>query len=305
MKPATASPTQEALAGLVERVTFHNAENGFCVLRTKARGHRELVTVVGHSATIAAGEWITATGEWVNDRTHGQQFKACFLRTSAPTLTEDIENSCDTGWHRRTLFILRILRILAGDDDSCGHRDFDGDGMEGPDGSVEGASVLAATEAGAPTSPICPSGALALASAVTFIPLSEMVLSTAEAVICEVSGQAKEVLEENATDSMAKPKAVASLVFIAVTPLLHGGVAAVACRRLGNDHPTRRKRIIEQPRRGAPSGAAPARGFARSDSSPNSSSPVITASHESTIAANHIPGAVRYTQQKPLKDWQL
>jgi exodeoxyribonuclease V alpha subunit len=66
----------------VERVTFHNLENGFCVLRTKARGHRDLVTVVGHSATIAAEEWITATGEWVNDRNHGQQFKARFLRTS-------------------------------------------------------------------------------------------------------------------------------------------------------------------------------------------------------------------------------
>jgi len=34
---------------------------------------------------------ITATGEWVNDRTHGQQFKARFLRTSAPTSTEGIE----------------------------------------------------------------------------------------------------------------------------------------------------------------------------------------------------------------------
>src|SRR5262245_40335010 len=53
------SSAQEVLAGLVERVTFHNAENGFCVLRAKARGHRELVTVVGHAATIAAGEWIT------------------------------------------------------------------------------------------------------------------------------------------------------------------------------------------------------------------------------------------------------
>jgi hypothetical protein len=30
----------EALAGLIERVTYHNADNGFCVLRTKARGHR-------------------------------------------------------------------------------------------------------------------------------------------------------------------------------------------------------------------------------------------------------------------------
>jgi exodeoxyribonuclease V alpha subunit len=76
------SSTQEVLAGLVERVTYHNAENGFCVLRAKARGHRDVVTVVGHAAAIAAGEWITASGEWVDDRTHGQQFKARFLRTS-------------------------------------------------------------------------------------------------------------------------------------------------------------------------------------------------------------------------------
>jgi hypothetical protein len=34
-----------------------------------------LVTVVGHAAAISAGEWITASGEWINDRTHGQQFK--------------------------------------------------------------------------------------------------------------------------------------------------------------------------------------------------------------------------------------
>ena len=38
---------QDVLAGIVERVTFHNEENGFCVLRVKARGHRDLVTVVG------------------------------------------------------------------------------------------------------------------------------------------------------------------------------------------------------------------------------------------------------------------
>ena len=44
MNPASEPLTQEVLAGLVERVTFHNAENGFCVLKTKARGHRDLVT---------------------------------------------------------------------------------------------------------------------------------------------------------------------------------------------------------------------------------------------------------------------
>src|SRR2546428_13160934 len=97
MKPQPDSSTQEVLAGLVERVTFHNTENGFCVLRAKARGHRELITVVGHAAAISAGEWITAAGDWVNDRTHGQQFKARFLKTSAPTSVEGIENYLASG----------------------------------------------------------------------------------------------------------------------------------------------------------------------------------------------------------------
>ena len=100
MKSQPESSPQEVLAGLVERVTFHNAENGFCVLRAKARGHRELVTVIGHAAIISAGEWITANGEWVNDRTHGQQFKARFLRTSAPTSADGIEKYLSSGMIR-------------------------------------------------------------------------------------------------------------------------------------------------------------------------------------------------------------
>jgi exodeoxyribonuclease V alpha subunit len=100
MSPQVESSTQEVLAGLVERVTYHNAENGFCVLRAKARGHRDVVTVVGHAATISAGEWITASGEWVNDRTHGQQFKARFLRTSPPTSADGIEKYLSSGMIR-------------------------------------------------------------------------------------------------------------------------------------------------------------------------------------------------------------
>src|SRR5271169_3503643 len=100
MNSSPESSTQEVLAGLVERVTFHNAENGFCVLRTKARGHRDLVTVVGQAASISAGEWITASGEWVNDRAHGQQFRARFLKTSAPTSIEGIEKYLGSGMIR-------------------------------------------------------------------------------------------------------------------------------------------------------------------------------------------------------------
>src|SRR6195256_484445 len=91
---------QEVLAGLVERVTFHNADSGFCVLRIKARSHRDLVTVVGHAATISPGEWVTASGEWMNDRTHGQQFKARFMRTSEPTSIDGIEKYLGSGMIR-------------------------------------------------------------------------------------------------------------------------------------------------------------------------------------------------------------
>jgi exodeoxyribonuclease V alpha subunit len=100
MKPQPQSSTEEVLTGPVERVTFHNTENGFCVLRAKARGHHDLVTVVGHAATISAGEWITASGEWINDRTHGQQFKARFLKISAPTSIDGIEKYLGSGMIR-------------------------------------------------------------------------------------------------------------------------------------------------------------------------------------------------------------
>jgi exodeoxyribonuclease V alpha subunit len=114
MKPQLQSPAQEVLAGLVERVTFHNTENGFCVLRVKARGHRDLVTVVGHAATISAGEWLTASGEWVNDRTHGQQFKARFLRTSAPTSIDGIEKYLGSGMIRGIgpVYAKKLVRVF-------------------------------------------------------------------------------------------------------------------------------------------------------------------------------------------------
>jgi exodeoxyribonuclease V alpha subunit len=88
------------LVGLVERVTFHNPDNGFCVLRVKVRGPRDLITIVGHAPTISAGESVQATGIWVNDRTHGPQFKAGFLRAAPPTTVEGIEKYLGSGMIR-------------------------------------------------------------------------------------------------------------------------------------------------------------------------------------------------------------
>ena len=97
MAPTQATSSIEVLAGLVDRVTFHNSDNGSCVLRVKARGQRDLITIVGHAAMISAGEFVQASGSWVNDRTHGVQFKASFLKATAPTTVEGIEKYLGSG----------------------------------------------------------------------------------------------------------------------------------------------------------------------------------------------------------------
>jgi len=91
------SPPSEALVGLIERVTFHNAEGGFCVLRVKARGQRDLVTVIGHAVSIAAGEHVQISGIWLNDRTHSLQFEAAFLKASPATTLEGIGRYLGSG----------------------------------------------------------------------------------------------------------------------------------------------------------------------------------------------------------------
>ena len=100
VQPSRTTTPTEGLAGLVDRVTFHNSENGFCVLRVKARGQRDLITVLGHAAMISAGEFVQASGSWINDRTHGVQFRASFLKAMAPTTVEGIEKYLGSGMIR-------------------------------------------------------------------------------------------------------------------------------------------------------------------------------------------------------------
>jgi exodeoxyribonuclease V alpha subunit len=94
-RPEGAAP--EHLQGSVERVTFHSPESGFCVLRVKVRGQRELVTVIGSAATITPGEYVECAGAWTNDRQHGLQFKTQHLRVVPPTTLEGIEKYLGSG----------------------------------------------------------------------------------------------------------------------------------------------------------------------------------------------------------------
>ncbi len=88
---------REPLSGLVERVTFHSSETGFCVLRVKVRGHRELVTVLGSAASVQPGEFIQCSGRWDNHRDHGMQFKTTFLKVMPPSSIDGIEKYIGSG----------------------------------------------------------------------------------------------------------------------------------------------------------------------------------------------------------------
>jgi exodeoxyribonuclease V alpha subunit len=94
-QPEGAAP--EHLQGSVERVTFHSPESGFCVLRVKVRGQRELVTVIGAAPSITPGEYVECSGAWTNDRQHGLQFKTRHLRVVPPTTLEGIEKYLGSG----------------------------------------------------------------------------------------------------------------------------------------------------------------------------------------------------------------
>ena len=94
--PERSAPTAQ-LSGVIERVTFFNEETGFCVLRIKAPGHREEVTVIGSLPSVSAGEWLSGEGWWVRDKEHGLQFKASTIRTVPPTTVEGIERYLGSG----------------------------------------------------------------------------------------------------------------------------------------------------------------------------------------------------------------
>jgi exodeoxyribonuclease V alpha subunit len=87
----------EQLSGTIERVTFHNPDNGFVVLRVGVRGERAPVSVVGQTPRAVAGEFVEADGKWADDPEFGKQFKADTLRVLPPSTVEGIEKYLGSG----------------------------------------------------------------------------------------------------------------------------------------------------------------------------------------------------------------
>jgi exodeoxyribonuclease V alpha subunit len=85
------------LNGIIERVTFHNPDNGFAVIKVNVRGERDPVTVVGNAPSLHAGEYLSCSGHWINDQNYGRQFSTQHMRVMAPTTVEGIEKYLASG----------------------------------------------------------------------------------------------------------------------------------------------------------------------------------------------------------------
>src|SRR5665648_46567 len=87
----------EYISGVVERITYQNEENGFSVIKIKARGFTDLVTVVGSLAAVTVGSIIQLKGEWKMDGKFGKQFATQDYRETLPATVAGIQKYLGSG----------------------------------------------------------------------------------------------------------------------------------------------------------------------------------------------------------------
>jgi exodeoxyribonuclease V alpha subunit len=95
MPPASFS--LETITGVLERVTYHNEENGYTVARLAVEGARDLVTIVGNFSNPVVGEQLFCEGKWVAHREFGRQFAVERYSTSKPATAFAIEKYLGSG----------------------------------------------------------------------------------------------------------------------------------------------------------------------------------------------------------------
>jgi exodeoxyribonuclease V alpha subunit len=87
---------------VIERVTFHNAENGYSVVRVtpsdvKVRVKDDLITVLGSFSNPIVGESLRCYGEWIKHPQYGSQFKLQRYETLRPASANAIEKYLGSG----------------------------------------------------------------------------------------------------------------------------------------------------------------------------------------------------------------
>lgn len=97
--PATANPAgTDLFRGIVDRVTYHNEDTGYSVLRVTPRenpGRQE--TVIVHQMRVFAGATMEFSGYWSNHPRHGRQFRAVSAVETQPASIAALEKYLGSG----------------------------------------------------------------------------------------------------------------------------------------------------------------------------------------------------------------
>ncbi len=89
--------TAQTVTGTVDRVTYHNEQNGYTVLRLLAQDFREPITVTGNFSSISPGESLRLTGWWTSHPQYGDQFKATDYAVVRPATIAGIQKYLGSG----------------------------------------------------------------------------------------------------------------------------------------------------------------------------------------------------------------
>ena len=89
--------TSSKLQGLVERITFTSEEDGYSVIKVRAPGFRDLVTVVGNFVSLSLGETLLMEGTWGSHARFGRQFRVDRYATTAPSTVHGIRKYLGSG----------------------------------------------------------------------------------------------------------------------------------------------------------------------------------------------------------------
>jgi exodeoxyribonuclease V alpha subunit len=95
--PQEEMDAQVELVGTLERVVFHNEENGYTVFRLKVQGNRDQVTVVGHMVEPQAGVALSLKGDWTENPRFGRQFQMSSFDQVLPATLEGIRHYLSSG----------------------------------------------------------------------------------------------------------------------------------------------------------------------------------------------------------------
>lgn len=105
------------ITGSVERIVFHNEENGYTVFRLMPEKGKDAVSVVGHMMHPRAGVQVRVTGRWVNNPRFGRQVRMDACEEVMPATTEGIRLYLSSGLIKgvRESMATRIVRKFGED----------------------------------------------------------------------------------------------------------------------------------------------------------------------------------------------